>query len=222
MGKRAEISGHRFGRLIVEQAIGKDRQGNYIWSCLCDCGKKVDVIAISLLRGNSKSCGCLRLENYIKSITHHSNTKRGTSTTEYRSWSSMKDRCLNPKKETYHHYGGRGIKICDRWLNSFENFLEDMGKKPSPKHSLDRYPNKDGNYEKSNCRWATQKEQMGNLRTNVWIEYNGEKMIAKDFAAKVNIDARRIYENLKKGMSLDFIINKYKNRKTNELPKITT
>ena len=83
-------------------------------------------------------------------------------TTEYTSWLSMRMRCLQPSHDSYARYGGRGITICDRWINSFENFLADMGRKPTPQHSLDRFPDKDGNYEPTNCRWATKSEQIAN------------------------------------------------------------
>ncbi len=87
-----------------------------------------------------------------------------TQTKEYRAWANMKTRCLNPHRHTWPRYGGRGVKICDRWLNSFEHFLSDMGYAPSPAHSLDRYPDNDGHHEPGNCRWATPTEQNRNQR----------------------------------------------------------
>lgn len=99
-------------------------------------------------------------------------------TTEYRVWSAMKNRCYRTKNENYALYGGRGIKVCDRWRNSFQNFLNDMGKRPSLRHTLDRFPDKDGDYEPSNCRWADYFEQNNNTRANVFFEYNGESKTA--------------------------------------------
>lgn len=103
---------------------------------------------------------------------------------EYSTWMNMKNRCYSIKNKDYHHYGGRGIKVCNRWLgkNGFKNFLSDMGKKPTSKHSLDRFPNKNGNYTPKNCRWATQDQQTRNTRRNHWIKHNGKRMILADWA----------------------------------------
>ncbi len=99
----------------------------------------------------------------------------------------MKDRCLNINNQYYYNYGGRGIIVCDRWLNSFENFYADMGPKPTNDHSIDRYPNGDGNYEPGNCRWATSREQNNNRRDNVIINYNGNDYTRGQLAEKFNI-----------------------------------
>jgi len=99
----------------------------------------------------------------------------------------MNDRCLNINNQYYYNYGGRGIIVCDRWLNSFENFYADMGPKPTNDHSIDRYPNGDGNYEPGNCRWATSREQNNNRRDNVIINYNGNDYTRGQLAEKFNI-----------------------------------
>lgn len=122
--------------------------------CMCDCGVVDLVFTQSINNGRSKSCGCKQYNNHI---THGYN---GTRT--YKSYHSMKERCLNPNHHAYNNYGGRGIKICDRWLLSFENFLEDMGERPIER-TLDRV-NNDGDYMKDNCRWATNIEQANNRR----------------------------------------------------------
>lgn len=117
---------------------------------------------------------------YVK----HGLTKGGKRPPEYAAWRSMKERCLNPNHKSYHHYGGRGISICGRWLdnNGFGNFISDMGLRPSPKHSIDRYPNNDGNYEPSNCRWATTKEQCNNRRSNSIYTHNGISKTISEWA----------------------------------------
>lgn len=125
-------------------------------------------------------------------ITHN---KRHTP--EYLIWAHMKTRCYNKNYKLYHCYGGRGIIVCDRWLNSFENFISDMGKRPTSKHSLDRFPNQNGIYEPENCRWATPKEQQGNRRNNKWIEHNGKRMIQADWARELNMDVRKLHHHLK-------------------------
>jgi len=94
----------------------------------------------------------------------HGDARRGNASPEYGAWAEMIQRCTNPKQKRYADYGGRGIHVCERWLNGFENFLADMGRRPTSEHSIDRYPNNDGNYEKTNCRWATRLEQAANKR----------------------------------------------------------
>lgn len=124
--------------------------------CLCDCGKKKIVDYYEVTSGMSKSCGCLQKE-YA--------TRHGLCfTSEYRAWIDIKTRCYKKNCKAFKYYGGRGIQVCESWLNSFDNFIKDMGSKPSPELSLDRIDN-DGNYEPSNCRWATRKEQIFNRRT---------------------------------------------------------
>jgi hypothetical protein len=137
----------------------------------CECGKQFETNLYSLKSGNTKSCGCLKIERTIQSRTFHGDSQRVSKGVEreYIAWKAMKQRCFNPKGKFYYLYGGRGITVCDRWLElngqGYMNFLNDMGRKPSREHSIDRI-NVDGNYEPSNCRWATPKEQRNNQRVN--------------------------------------------------------
>lgn len=108
----------------------------------------------------------------------------------------MKQRCLNPKHEAYHNYGGRGITICERWKKSFKAFLKDMGRRPTPKHTLDRHPNNDGNYEPGNCRWATRKEQCNNYRCNQVVEFNGKSQTLTQWAEELGIKAVTLHARL--------------------------
>jgi hypothetical protein len=127
--------------------------------CKCECGNEKIIHLTNLNNGSTKSCGCLN-----KLLVSKRNKTHGDSTSqEYATWKRMKRRCDYEKGNRWEHYGGRGIKVCNRWLNSYENFLQDMGRKPSPQHSIDRI-NPDGNYEPSNCRWATSKQQANNKR----------------------------------------------------------
>ena len=175
-----DLSNQRFGRLTaISIHPEKSRHGAIRWICHCDCGSRVVVVAGSLTNKNSRSCGCLNKE----STTLHGKHK----SKEYQSWSSLKGRVTNPNNERWHSYGGRGIKMCDRWRNSFEAFYEDMGPRPSPKHSIDRIDN-DGDYCPENCRWATHKEQQNNKRPNVWIEHLGEKITMTDYCRKQELD----------------------------------
>lgn len=130
-------------------------------------------------------------------MNNHKHSKSGVGHSAYYSWMSMKARCYNKNYSLYHRYGGRGIMVCDRWRESFDNFIKDVGDKPSIAHSLDRYPNNDGNYEASNCRWATKKQQAGNTSKNKWIEYGGKKMILTDWAVELNIDVKKLHYHLK-------------------------
>ncbi|MBW1848840.1 MAG: hypothetical protein JRJ27_17250 [Deltaproteobacteria bacterium] len=157
--KRLNIKSEtRYGKLVIISEVSpiKDRNGSKRrrFSCKCDCGKIKIIRLLSLTSGNSKSCGCDR----IKSITNHGRS----NTSEHRAWIDMRQRCLNKNHDRYNDWGGRGIEICERW-DSFEKFIEDMGSRPTKKHSLDRI-NNDGDYELSNCRWATIKQQQNNRR----------------------------------------------------------
>ncbi len=168
------LGGQRFGRLIAVRADATSSRRK--WLCRCDCGNEVLVNTTELTAGKTRSCGCLRREQTAKANV--SRTSHGLSRTPtYYVWRSMLQRCTNPKVLNWDDYGGRGIKVCQRWM-TFENFLADMGERPSPKHSIDRYPNNDGNYERTNCRWATPKQQAANRRHRSVARANAYPMFA--------------------------------------------
>lgn len=153
-----DLTGRRFGKLVVLRKGRSEPTANgtiLYWLCLCDCKNEKEIAGGSLRHGYTKSCGCI--------VRKHGHRESRT----YKSWSSMKARCLNSNAPDYFRYGGRGIEVCTRWLGThgFEHFLEDMGERPEGK-TLDRFPDKNGNYTKSNCRWATAEEQNNNTRTS--------------------------------------------------------
>jgi Fic family protein len=150
-------------------------------------------LSSSLVSGNTQSCGC-----YGKSLKRPGNVKHlNSKTKEYNTWAALKDRCYNSKNKAFKRYGGRGIIVCDRWLESFANFLEDMGRKPTPKHSIDRIDN-DGNYEPSNCRWATQDEQTNNTSRNVFFSYQGETKSLKEWSKLTSTEYSTLRIRIKK------------------------
>lgn len=161
-----DLTGRDFGRLTVTEFAGVQDRGprkkQLLWRCKCSCGRTTVVSTAKLNYGWTTSCGCWQREARERS---KKNLKHGRhNTPEYYAWTGMKQRCLNPNYHHYENWGGRGITICQRWIDSFEAFYADMGPKPSPQHSLDRFPNGDGNYEPGNCRWATAKQQANNRR----------------------------------------------------------
>jgi hypothetical protein len=164
-----DLTGQLFGRLTVLERGPNGYRGKAKWWCLCACGTKKLVLGVNLREKQIQSCGCLSQD--MRGQCHR--THGMTHTTEYRIWSSMLTRCLNPQAKVYASYGGRGITVCERWRNSFEHFLLDVGMRPGPGYSLDRYPDNDGPYAPGNIRWATKVEQTRNTRRNHLITLAG-------------------------------------------------
>lgn len=207
MRERLQLVGKRFGRLVV---VSKDPvnnpSNNSRWNCVCDCGKYTTVVGSKLINGHTSSCGCLYEELKVQFGKRF--IKHGLcGSQEYGIWCNIKARCLNKDSEYYDRYGGRGITICDRWKDSFQNFYADMGPRPSPMHSIDR-KNNNGNYEPDNCRWATQLEQANNRRSNHFYEHNGISKTLAQWSREYNIAPHKLYKRLiVRGWSFERAIN---------------
>ena len=188
------LAGKLFGRLLVLGHAGSVDVGNgkkkRAWWCKCGCGKVFSIRANSLLSGNSKSCGCTR-GGEVK----HGGSRRGKRFPEYNVWSLMIKRCHAAGSTDFNNYGGRGIKVCRRWINSFDKFLKDVGRRPSSKHTLDRL-NNDGDYEPANCRWATRTEQARNKRNNHLITFGGKTMCIAQWSDELQVSQRILIDRI--------------------------
>ena len=205
--KIIDLTGKRFGRLIVISFYGRTNATK--WNCICDCGATVIVNGHDLKReSGTKSCGCYRKDM----LTTHGHNSDGKITSEYGSWHSMIDRCFNRNSISYKRYGGRGVSVCDEWKNSFQAFVNDMGNKPTDKHSLER-ENNNGNYEPNNCRWATKAEQQNNMSSNRMLTINGETLSISQWSKKTSIKPKTIYARVGRGWSSeDAVFKKVRKR----------
>lgn len=190
------MTGQAFGRLtVIERSgsfgCGKGR-GQAIWRCSCECGGEVSVRRDHLVSGNTRSCGCL-----MHGISN---------TAEYQSWAHMRRRCGNPRNNSFHNYGGRGITVCERW-QVFENFLADMGARPSALHSIDRI-DVNGNYEPGNCRWATAVEQNSNTRRSHFITANGLTKTLAEWSRSSGLGHNTIRCRLARGCPPDVAVSR--------------
>lgn len=198
MTKTIEMKGRVFSRLTVLERSGSNAQGKAKWKCRCSCGKTKKIDGTKLRNSRVQSCGCLHMERCLDAVTIHGMT----GTKEYRAWMAMRGRCHDRRNKKYQIYGGRGIFVCDRWINSFPNFFEDIGNAPTKKHSLGRI-NNDGPYSPDNCRWETVHQQANN-RSNVRIIfYNGKSKSLAEWERVFGLTKRRIAERLKCGWTVE-------------------
>lgn len=210
-----DFVGQRHGRLTV---VGKSEKGRSWLVCKCDCGAEITIIANRFLQ--YKSCGCLEKENRQR-LGSRTTTHGKAFTRLYAIYCGMKNRCYNPGYKHYSRYGGRGIKVCEEWLDSFEAFYNwalESGYDANisgKNQSIDRI-NLEGDYEPSNCRWANQTEQVRNRSNTRWVSFNGEKVNPYDFAREHGITNKSyIYRHLDRGETGEEILENWRNRKRN-------
>ena len=204
----------RFEKLRInsEPFIRTDKSYHPVcYTCVCDCGVQTDVPIMHLRSGNTTSCGCVQAIQRSKNghstiaIVQAKNIKHGYTKSGkkliYRVWQGIKERCLNPKNKSYKDYGGRGIKVCERWMK-FENFIADMGDRPSNLYSIERRDN-DGDYEPGNCCWVQKRQQARNSRNNRIIEYNGKSQTLIEWAEELGMTYRTLVTRLHRGWSVE-------------------
>ena len=183
-----DISGKRFGFLVC---LEKDESvGRVHYFCRCDCGRVKSIMQSHLCRGVVTSCGC--------KMTKGTPVHGLTNSVEWKTWSGIKRRCYNSNEKSYNRYGGRGIKVCDRWKNSFENFYKDMGPRPSTAHQIDRIDN-DGPYSPDNCRWTSRLKQANNKSNNRLISFESKTLTLAQWSRETGINAETISTRLKSG-----------------------
>jgi hypothetical protein len=194
MPRIKDIAGNTYGRLTVIRLDHVDQHAR--WLCRCECGAECVVRSNALKSGKTTSCGC-----YVRQIhTKHSMC----NSPEYKSWVAMKCRCSNKNSKNYMHYGGRGISICDRWVDSFENFYTDMGERPEGT-SLDR-GDVNGDYTPENCRWATSREQVTNRNKSLRFMFRGAIRPLIEIAEMADVKYRTLYDKIKSGLDIEVCV----------------
>lgn len=181
-----------YGRLTAVEVDSESPPRHRRWFFLCECGATVSRRVDHVRSGRTRSCGCLNRDVVSNRATTHGHSE----TTTYAVWQNMKSRCCNPKSKAWGRYGGRGIQICQRWLESFDNFVSDMGPRPHGK-TLDRLDNNKG-YSPDNCRWVTYGENNRNKRNTVWIEYDGVTMSLSDWAERLGLNYGTLLSRLRR------------------------
>lgn len=193
-GQSVDYTGQRFGRLVAIALRGRNKHNQRLWLWGCDCGNQIYRVSGSIVDGRQISCGCHRDEQSRLRATHGA-----SSTCTYRAWVAMKQRCKGRDASDIKHYVSRGIKVCKRWIDSFENFLEDMGKCP-PGLSLEREDGSKG-YAPNNCRWATQNEQVKNTTRTIRVTVDDEVMCLKDACLLLGKNYDAVRSCIRKGLS---------------------
>lgn len=207
---RIDFTGVRFGKLVVLRKA-PNRGRRTVWTCLCDCGVEKDIGTDALRQGNAVSCGCWKLAVLAKRSITHGQTMGERRTPEYNAWNKAKARCGNPNNKKYPDYGERGISVCHEWKSDFMAFLNHIGPRPSPLHSIDRIDNSK-NYEPGNVRWATAAEQAKNRRSTIRVDWLGQNLCLKDVAKQENVYYPMLVYHFHQGMPLSDCISLLKSK----------
>lgn len=198
-----DLSGKKFGFYtvirFVDNNIPEKRVNRFL--CRCDCGTENVLTSSQINSSKTQSCGCKTNEIISRKKSTHGATRNGKRTKEYRTWRSIKDRCYLKTSKSYHNYGGRGIVMCQAWLNSFGEFFKDMGMSPLKISSIERINNK-GNYEPGNCEWSTPKLQARNKRTNIFATHAGKNQCSLDWSSELKIPYWTVLRRLKIGKTI--------------------
>lgn len=195
-GKRVDVTGQRFGRLVIVEFSHTDGPGRTYWICRCDCGKIKTILGASMNAGATQSCGCLAKERTSQACTSHGQT----NTRLYRVWRNMKSRCNCPSSNKYYNYGGKGVSVCEEWT-PFEGFQKwALSHGYAADLTIDRFDGS-GNYEPSNCHWATYKEQSNNTTQNHILEFNGMRKNLKQWSEFLGISYKALSERARRGWS---------------------
>ena len=199
MSKCINLIGQRFTRLLVVERAENEKNGSARWVCQCDCGNTIVISSYHLRNEDVKSCGCFQRDFPNRTTHGHSGEPI------YDEWCGMKARCYNKSQKAYKNYGGRGITVCERWRNNFKDFLDDVSELPhfgEEGYSLERI-NNDGNYEPSNCKWATIEDQANNKRSNHMITYNGKTQSVKKWADEVGVNYGTLKSRINRGWAIE-------------------
>ena len=201
-----DLCGQRFGRLVVQKRVESDKKEKAKWLCVCDCGNEKETYSSYLKTGDTKSCGCLEKEAKKTNTFKHGLTANRKQHPLYRKWASIKERCTNPNYKFWNRYGGRGISMCEEWINDPQAFYAFMGDKPFPDAEVDRIDN-NGNYEPSNVRWATRKENCRNTSDRKEYLYDGVLRSIPEWAEEWSMTIASIRARIRRGWTKEAILN---------------